>query len=122
MKLKFDCGQCPGFCCSHGRIAVTDHDIKRLASHFSLPLEVARRKFTYRYRTEDGEEQLLRHHKDHIYSSICKFFDRDERRCTVYEARPYVCRKYPYGNKCGYFDFLKFERAHQDDPDYIPHA
>jgi hypothetical protein len=33
-----------------------------------------------------------------------------------------VCRKYPYGNKCGYYDFLKFEREHQDDEEFIPSA
>jgi hypothetical protein len=38
----------------------------------------------------------------------------------VYAARPYVCRRYPYGSTCGYYDFLKFERAHQGDEEYIP--
>jgi uncharacterized protein len=40
----------------------------------------------------------------------------------VYEARPTVCREYPNGKRCGYYDFLKFERKHQDDPDFIPSA
>ncbi|AMN46699.1 hypothetical protein ACG33_06235 [Steroidobacter denitrificans] len=122
MKPRFDCLKCPGYCCSHARIAVSEHDIARLARHFGLPLEAARRKFTYRYQTKEADEQILRHQKDHIYKSVCRLFDTQERRCTVYPARPNVCRRYPYGKVCGYYDFLKFEREHQDDEDFIPSA
>jgi Fe-S-cluster containining protein len=119
---SYKCEACPGYCCSHPRIAVSDFDIARLAKHFDLPVEDARRKFTYRYQTKEVDEQILRHQKDHIYKTVCRFFDTDERRCTVYEARPNVCRKYPYGKVCGYYNFLKFERAHQDDDEFIPSA
>jgi len=101
---------------------VSEADIARLARHFDLPVEQAREKFTYRYQTKEVDEQILRHQRDHIYKSICRFFDTDERRCTVYEARPNVCRKYPYGNACGYYSFLKFEREHQGDEEFIPSA
>ena len=121
-KPSFDCSKCPGYCCSHGRIAVSDFDIARLAKHFGVAVAKARKKFTYRFKTRDTDEQILRHHRDTVYATICRFFDTKERRCTVYEARPNVCRKYPYGNQCGYYDFLKFEREHQDDEDYIPSA
>ncbi len=120
--MGFNCLKCPGYCCSHSRIAVSEHDIVRLARHFDVTPQKAKERFTYHYKTKEVDEQILRHHKDHIYKSICRFFDRDERRCTVYEARPNVCRKYPYGNKCGYYEFLKFERAHQDDEEYVPDA
>jgi len=53
---------------------------------------------------------------------VCRFFDRDARSCTVYEARPNVCRRYPYGKVCGYYEFLKFEREHQGDDEFIPSA
>jgi Fe-S-cluster containining protein len=122
MKNTFDCSKCPGYCCSHPRIAVSDYDIVRLAKHFDLPVAKARKKFTYPYVTKDANEVLLRHQKDTVYKTICQFFDLKERRCTVYEARPNVCRKYPYGNKCGYYSFLKFEREHQDDEEFIPTA
>lgn len=122
MKAKFDCSTCPGYCCSHPRIAVSEFDIARLAKHFSLSVTKARKKFTYRYRTKDADEVILRHQKDTVYKTICRFFDTKARRCTVYEARPNVCRKYPYGNQCGYYDFLKFERVHQDDEEFIPSA
>ena len=122
MKPRYNCATCPGYCCSHSRIAISEHDIARLAKHFGLSHEEAKQKFTYNYKTKDVDEQILRHQKDHIYKTICRFFDRDERRCTVYEARPNVCRKYPYGNRCGYAEFLKFEREHQGDDEFIPSA
>ena len=120
--IKYDCSRCPGYCCSYPRIEVRDKDLARLARHFGLSLEEAEKRFTRRYRDEDDDERILRHRKDEIYGSICRFFDTDARRCTVYEARPAVCRQYPNGRKCGYYDFLRFERKHQDDPDFIPSA
>lgn len=121
-KPRYDCSQCPGYCCSYARIAVSDFDIERLARHFGIGIREARRKFTYRYKTSEVDEQLLRHRKDHVYKSTCRFFDQDARRCTVYEARPSVCRIYPDHRSCGYFDFLKFEREQQGDDEFIPSA
>jgi Fe-S-cluster containining protein len=121
-KPRYDCSKCPGYCCSYSRIAVTDFDIERLARHFGISTAAARRKFTYRYKTRELDEQLLRHKKDHVYKSTCRFFDQDARRCTVYEARPSVCRLYPEDRVCGYWQFLKFERSQQGDEDFIPSA
>lgn len=120
--MGYNCLKCPGYCCSYDRIAVSEYDIARLAKHFGVSIDVARRRFTYTYRGKDGAEQILRHKKDHIFKSTCRFFDQEARRCTVYSARPNVCRQYPYGNTCGYFSFLKFERNQQDDEDFIPSA
>jgi uncharacterized protein len=117
--VRYDCSKCPGYCCSYPRIEVKDADLARLARHFGLDNAQAEKRFTRWY--EPGE-RILRHRKDEIYGSICRFFDTTERRCTVYEARPKVCRSYPNGSKCGYYDFLKFERKHQNDPDFIPSA
>jgi Fe-S-cluster containining protein len=122
MKARYDCSRCPAYCCSYPRIAVSERDISRLARHFGLPLDRAREKFTYRYRSGDVDEQILRHHKDHIYESVCRFFDRDTRRCTVYEARPTVCRQYPQATRCGYYEFLRFEREQQGDDEFVPSA
>ncbi len=120
--MGFDCSKCPGYCCSHGRIAVSEHDIARLAGHFGVSVRTARRRFTYAYKTREADEQILRHRRDDVYKSVCRFLDPKTRRCTVYEARPNVCRKYPYGNRCGYYDFLKFEREFHDEPDFVPSA
>jgi Fe-S-cluster containining protein len=87
-------------------------------------METARQRFTRRYvHKKDGiDEMVLRHRQDSVYKSICRFFDQDERRCTVYAARPGVCRKYPDEGRCGYYDFLKFEREQQGDDEFIPSA
>jgi Fe-S-cluster containining protein len=49
--------------------------------------------------------------------AACRFLDARTRRCTVYEDRPAVCRDYPDTPRCGYWDFLTFERKAQDDPE-----
>jgi Fe-S-cluster containining protein len=127
-KVDYDCSKCPGYCCSYPRIVVTDHDIKRLAKHFGLSEDKAKTRFTRSYvfksdkPKENIKERILKHRKDHIYATVCQFFDHDLRRCTVYEARPDVCRQFPDGKKCGYYTFLKFERKHQGDQDFIPSA
>src|SRR5687767_5673313 len=105
---RYNCLTCPGYCCSHSRIAVSEFDIKRLARHFGLSDAEAKRRFTYHYSSVEADELILRQHQDYCYKSVCRFFDRDELRCTVYEALPNVCRRYPYGKVCGYYDFLKF--------------
>jgi Fe-S-cluster containining protein len=50
------------------------------------------------------------------------FFDRDQRRCTVYEARPSVRRIYPEDRTCGSYAFLTCERIQQGDEEFIPSA
>jgi hypothetical protein len=119
-KSRYDCSQCPGYCCSYERIPISDFDIARLARHFGISPAQARLRFTYRHEHDGVREQVLRHHKDHIYKSVCRFFDREQRRCTVYEARPNVCRRYPSGPRCGYYEFLVFEREQQGDDEYVP--
>jgi Fe-S-cluster containining protein len=119
-KVNYDCSKCPGYCCSYPRIEVQDADVKRLARHFGLELAVAQRRFTRIYKDDEGSERILKHQKDAVYGSICRFFDTTERRCTVYTARPAVCRQYPNGSRCGYYEFIRFERKHQDNPDFIP--
>jgi Fe-S-cluster containining protein len=115
-KDQFDCRQCPGWCCSYERIRVTSDDIALLAAHFECrPGDIKKHSLD----RIDGE-WFLRHRKDDIYKSICVYFDRDKRRCGIYEVRPDVCHKFPWGRTCGYFDFLKFEREMMGDDEFIP--
>jgi len=112
----YDCSKCPAYCCSYERINLNGRDLKRLAKHFDVDVEIARARFT---KVVEGDV-VLRHQKDHIYKSVCMFLDRDTRRCTIYEARPGVCHEYPEGPRCGYYDFLKWERKFQDDEEFVP--
>jgi uncharacterized protein len=117
-RLKYDCQKCPAYCCSYDWIMVTKRDIQRLAKRFELTYEQAERRFT-RF-VKDYGHRVLRHREDPIYKSTCRFLDREERRCTIYEHRPALCRTYPETSNCGFYDFLKWERKHQDDPEFIP--
>ncbi len=113
----YNCSKCPAYCCSYARICLNKKDIARLAVHFGLDEEKARRKFTKK--GEEKGEIILRHKKDEHYGTICRFIDSETRNCTVYEARPKICREFPGEGHCGYYDFLKFERDTQEDKDFI---
>jgi Fe-S-cluster containining protein len=117
VRPKYSCSECPAYCCSYPEIEVTPRDLERLAKHFGLPYDVAEERFT-KY---DAKEKVraLRHRQDRIFATVCTFLDQKTRRCGVYEARPAVCRGYPDSPRCGYYEFLKFERAHQEDPKFI---
>ncbi len=127
-KVDYNCSKCPGYCCTYPRIVVTDKDIARLAYYFGISEDAARLRYTRQYEFESDDpdeyvnERILKHRKDHIYKTSCMFLDLEARRCTIYEGRPSVCREFPNGKKCGYYGFLKFERKHQDDKEFIPSA
>ena len=115
-RKLYDCSKCPGYCCSYPVIEVKDRDAARIAKHFDLSLKAAEKKF---FKSAHGYKRVMRRKKDEHFGKICRFFDTEKRRCTIYEARPEICRSFPGGNRCGYYDFLKFEREHQGDDDYI---
>jgi Fe-S-cluster containining protein len=116
LRVLYDCDKCPAYCCSYAMITVKVSDIKRLARHFAVTYEEAEKRYT----KMGWGERILRHRKDETYSSVCQFLDNETRRCTVYHARPYVCRSYPEERRCGYYEFLSWEREHQDDQEFIP--
>ena len=116
-QARFDCSQCPAICCAvYPRVQVTTRDLKRLARYFGVGEEEAERRYT---KSVNGE-RVLRRKKDKIFDNVCRFLDQDTRRCGIYHARPNVCRTFPEGNVCAYFDLLQFERQHQNDADVIP--
>lgn len=112
----YDCSTCPGYCCSYPVIKINDRDVRRLARHFDIDEATARTRFT---KAAHGETQILKRRKDTHFGKICVLFDREARRCTVYANRPDVCRRFPKEKRCGYYDFLAFERAHQSDPAFV---
>jgi Fe-S-cluster containining protein len=115
-RSTYDCSKCPAYCCSYDQIELKELDIRRLAKHLDLDREV----FLKRYTKQGDELPILRHHKDKLFGSTCVFLDSKTRRCTVYEARPNVCRTYPDRPRCGYYDFLSWERDFQDDETSLP--
>lgn len=116
-RIHFDCSKCPAYCCSvYERVSVTGRDLRRLAKHFGVTEEVASKRYT---RMNSGE-RVLRRTPDVIFERACMFLDRETRGCTIYHARPNVCREYPARSRCVYYDVLAFERTQQDDPDVLP--
>ncbi len=114
--MAFNCAKCPGYCCSYPLIGLTKRDVERLAKHFDMSFTKARKKFT----KVDGDEKFaMRRKKDVHYGKICQFFDTEARRCTIYTARPTICRQYPGDNHCGYYSFLMHERRSQEDPEHV---
>ncbi len=116
IKPQYSCSKCPGYCCSYPLIALDKRDVVRLAKHHDIDFETARRKFT---KSAYGRKYVMRRKPDVHYGKICRFFDIVRRRCTVYTARPSICRSFPGRTRCGYYDFLVFERRAQGDPDWV---
>ena len=112
----YNCKKCPGYCCSYPLIALDRRDVERLAKHHDLPFDEARAKFTKR---AHGRKYVLRRKADPHFGKICRFFDLEARHCTTYEARPGICRSFPGEGRCGYYDFLMFERRAQEDKDWV---
>jgi Fe-S-cluster containining protein len=117
VRVRYSCAKCPAYCCTYNEIEVTARDIERLARHFGLTYAVAEERFT----KPDAKKtmRMMRHRKDKHFDSACVMLDQDKRRCTVYDARPGVCRKYPDSASCGYYDFLRFEREQQGDKELV---
>jgi uncharacterized protein len=115
-RKLYDCMKCPGYCCSYPAVQVKESDVKRIAKHFDMSIEAANKKF---FKMDKNHGKIMRRQKDQHFGKICQFFDTDARRCTIYHARPYACRDFPGEGRCGYYDFLKFERDGQEDETYI---
>jgi uncharacterized protein len=115
-RPKYDCSKCPGYCCSYPVIVVKDRDVERIAKHFGVPVAVAEKKY---FKAAHGYSRVLRRKADEYFGKICMFFDQEKRCCGIYPARPSTCRTFPGEGRCGYYDFLTFERAGQEDEAYI---
>jgi len=117
VRVNYTCSKCPAYCCTYTEIEATPRDIERLAKRFELTYAKAEDRFTKI--DSEGKVRILRHRKDTHFASACMFLDQEKRRCTIYESRPAVCRKYPDSNRCGYYEFLKFEREQQGDKELV---
>ncbi len=113
--MLYNCAKCPGYCCSYPLIPLTKRDVERLAKHHGLSFSKARKKFTVE---RSDAKYAMRRKADEHFGKVCRFFDTEKRCCTIYKARPAICREFP-GGRCGYYDFLKFERETQNDSEFV---
>jgi len=89
LQAGFKCLHC-GTCCRICRdIHVADEDITNIAKFLGVTERAVRKKYTRRH-SVDREKRSLRNKR------ACVFFDRLHKTCKIYEARPYVCRVYPF--------------------------
>ena len=116
-SASYNCLKCPAYCCSYARVIIKKKDLARLAKHHGMSVEKAKKKFTKK--GHEKGEIVLRHKKDEHYGTVCRFLDSKTRNCTIYHARPGICRDFPGTKRCGYYDFLKFEREQLEDPEHI---
>jgi Fe-S-cluster containining protein len=117
IKTHYDCLKCPAYCCSYAHIPVTEDDVGVLAKHFGLDHAQARKRFTKK--GDEDSPRVLRHKADEHFGTICRFLDSETRGCSVYEARPQICRDFPNRKRCGYYEFLVHERETQEDEEWV---
>jgi len=97
------CLKCPSLCCKlAGYVGVRRADIRRLAKHLGLTV----REFEAKHIVEKNRkgEKLIK-----TADTTCQFLG-DDRRCTVYPARPRDCREYVCWDQddSTVYDFARF--------------
>lgn len=84
---QIDCTECAN-CCRVATTQVSERDIDRLARHFRLKPQQIIDQYCQPNQEEGGFN--LHHDKERG----CIFLE--DRLCTVYEARPDICQRYPH--------------------------
>ncbi|MBV9505504.1 MAG: YkgJ family cysteine cluster protein [Acidobacteriia bacterium] len=83
---QIDCTECAN-CCRVATATVTTRDAERLARYLRIPVA----RFLAEYTVEDAEEgRILRRSPE----TGCVFLDGAA--CTVYDARPDACQRFPH--------------------------
>jgi Fe-S-cluster containining protein len=86
IEEQIDCTQCAN-CCKVATAKVSERDVERLAKHLRIP----RARFLAEYTVESEEEgRILKRTEE----AGCVFLDGTT--CTVYEARPDTCQRFPH--------------------------
>lgn len=92
------CDYCPGYCCYRlpgSVLLVNAEDINRLARHLKISDGEVRRQYLenrYTFKVKDNG------------ACIFQSLDRLSKRCSIHEARPGQCRRFPYDSPCPYLE------------------
>ena len=86
IQADFKCRRCGRCCCLSDPIAITIRDAERISGYLDITTEQFIERFAKRTNESDSGLSLL--------SQPCVFF-KDGTGCTVYQARPMICRMYP---------------------------
>ena len=88
VSSRIDCTQC-GNCCRAYEVTLRSKDVHRLATHLNFQTG----DFVRAYLKKDFQGEFVFKQKP------CAFLKKNS--CSVYEARPSVCRSYPHFGKAG---------------------
>jgi Fe-S-cluster containining protein len=86
IEEQIDCTACAN-CCRVATAVLHERDVERLARH----LRLSRADFLARYTAQSEEEGIILRRTD---AAGCVFLAGND--CTVYEARPDACRRFPH--------------------------
>jgi Fe-S-cluster containining protein len=86
IEEQIDCTQCAN-CCKVATVTVSERDVERLARY----LRITPAQFKAGYTAESEEEGRILRRTD---AAGCEFLDGNT--CTVYEARPETCQRFPH--------------------------
>ena len=101
MPKLYDCDKCPGYCCGYPVIAASKKDIRRIATHFGMDYDTARDKFTEK--ENNRVRKMRQRHDKKLGTPVCVFLNQKTRGCSIYKARPQICRDHP-GDRCEWND------------------
>jgi Fe-S-cluster containining protein len=86
VESEIDCTACAN-CCKVATVKLSERDVERLARFLRIPAE----RFLSDYTDPNAEEGLILRR---TAESGCVFLNG--RECTVYEARPDICQRFPH--------------------------
>jgi uncharacterized protein len=83
---QIDCTVCAN-CCKVASVQLSERDVERLAKYMGMPAK----RFLAEYTLQSQEEGLILKRSK---AEGCVFLSGTE--CTVYDARPDICQKFPH--------------------------
>jgi len=86
IEEQIDCTQCAN-CCRVATVKVSERDVERLARY----LRIAPGAFVAGYTMESEDEGVILRRSE---EAGCEFLDGTA--CTVYDARPDICQRFPH--------------------------
>jgi Fe-S-cluster containining protein len=86
IQEQIECRECAN-CCKVATAKLSERDVERLARHLRIPPE----RFLAGYTAMSEEEGRILKRSD---ETGCVFLDGKE--CTVYDARPDTCQRFPH--------------------------
>ena len=93
--VVFQCARCGQCCQGEGYTIVDDQDINRIADGMGVIPENIREAFTI---SDPENRPGMRIIKMIGPNNLCAFYDAENKRCTIYESRPTICRTHPMMN------------------------